>query len=147
MKRSVAVVLLATVLAGTSFAQDTMMMSGQREAGDAGAMMAKGGTVPFTTLEEARALAENGPTVLFFSADWCPLCRADLRELDERMSDLGDITVVIVNYDRAADLKRKYGVTYQHTYVQIDAEGEKLALWSGGGVDGILKHTMAEEER
>ena len=107
-------------------------------------MMMLGGKVPFTNLEDARALAEKGPTVLFFNADWCPLCRADLADIDARISDLGDVTVVVVDYDHAGDLKTKYGVTYQHTYVQIDGKGEKLALWSGGGVDRILKRILRE---
>jgi len=34
----------------------------------------------------------------------------------------------------------KYGITVQDTYVQIGAMGEKLAIWNGGGVQGILKN-------
>jgi thiol-disulfide isomerase/thioredoxin len=96
--------------------------------------------VLFTTLKAAEALAAKGPTVLLFAADWCPTCQADLKELNTSGSRLGNITVVVVDYDKAADLKARYGVTYQHSYVQIDATGKKLALWSGGGIDGILAH-------
>ena len=45
-----------------------------------------------------------------------------------------------MDYDKAADLKNRYDITYQHTYVQIDGMGRKLGVWSGGGVDGILSH-------
>ena len=106
------------------------------------AMMSTGGKVLFMSLDEAQSLAMAGPTVLFFNADWCPLCRADLRQIDARLSELGNITVVVVDYDRNARLRRKYGVTYQHTYVQIGTDGEKLALWNGGGVDGILSNVV-----
>ncbi len=105
-------------------------------------MMSSGGKVDFMGLDDARMLAAKGPTVLFFHADWCPICRADMRQIDSRLSELGDITVVVVNYDNAAELKKRYGVTYQHTYVQIDGDGKKIALWSGGGVDGILKNVV-----
>jgi len=98
--------------------------------------------VLFTDLKAAQMLAAEGPTVLFFSADWCPTCQAAMKELDGEAARLGDITVVVVNYDRASDLKRKYGISYQHTYVQIDAEGNKIALWSGGGIDGVLKNVV-----
>ncbi len=37
-----------------------------------------------------------------------------------------DISVVVVNYDRSSELKKKYVVTYQHTYVQIDDSGETI---------------------
>jgi hypothetical protein len=36
------------------------------------------------------------------------------------------------------DLKKKYGITMQDTYVQIGPMGEKVAIWNGGGVQGIL---------
>ena len=86
--------------------------------------------------------AEIGPTVLFFYADWCPTCKTAMRDIDSRIPDLGNITVVVVDYDKENQLKRKYGITYQHTYVQIDPMGEKVALWSGGAVDDILKKTV-----
>ena len=54
---------------------------------------------------------------------------------------MNGITVVVVNYDNAADLKKRFGVTTQHTYVQIDAEGGKVAIWNGGGVDTIVNKT------
>ena len=99
-----------------------------------------GHKVLFTTLPAAEALAAKGPTVLMFAADWCPICQADLKDINAHGSRLGGITVVVVDYDKAADLKSRYGITYQHTYVQIDAMGKKLGVWSGGGVDGILSH-------
>jgi len=106
------------------------------------AMMSSGRKVLFTSLDDARMLAAAGPSVLFFHADWCPLCRADMREIDSRLNELGNITVVVVDYDRQAELKKMYGITYQHTYVQIDGEGQKVAIWNGGGVDGILENVV-----
>ena len=88
----------------------------------------------------AQALAEKGPTVLFFAADWCPTCRVALNDINANGARMNEVTVVVVDYDKAADLKAKYGVTSLHTYVQIDAQGEKLAIWNGGGVDGIVKN-------
>ena len=102
--------------------------------------MSRGGKVAFTDLAGASRLAETGPTVLFFHADWCPTCRHAMGQIDSRLHELGDITVVVVDYDSSPELKKKYAVTYQHTYVQIDGEGEKIALWNGGDVDGILEN-------
>jgi thioredoxin 1 len=50
--------------------------------------------------------------------------------------------VVIVDYDHYPELKKMFGITYQHTYVQIDGEAKKIALWNGGGVDGILDNVV-----
>ena len=102
--------------------------------------MSTGQKVLFSTLRAAEAIAANGPAVLMFAADWCPICQADLKDINAHGSRLGDVTVVVVDYDKSADLKTRYGITYQHTYVQIDAMGRKLGVWSGGGVDGILSH-------
>jgi thioredoxin 1 len=125
-----------------------MMMNPADETEDAGSMMADdtmvktGGKVSFTDLDTARSIAAEGPAVLFFSADWCPTCQVAMKDINEHIKQLGDITVVVVNYDKTPDLKEKYMVTYQHTFVQIDENGEKIAVWNGGGVSGILKNTV-----
>jgi thiol-disulfide isomerase/thioredoxin len=100
-----------------------------------------GRKVIFSTPADAQALAAKGPTVLFFAADWCPTCQAALKDINANGERMTVITIVVVDYDRSADLKRRYGVTTQHTFVQIDADGAKLAAWNGGGVDVIVKNT------
>ena len=99
--------------------------------------------VIFTDLAAAEAYAANGPAVLFFAADWCPYCQADLTDINEHGAMLGkDITIVVVNYDTAHSLKAKYGVAVQDTFVQIDRNGKMITAWNGGGVDGINSHVM-----
>jgi thiol-disulfide isomerase/thioredoxin len=78
------------------------------------------------------ARAENGKVVLFFRASWCPSCKAldtDLRL--NRTSIPKDVTILDVDYDTETALKATYGVTYQHTLVQVDASGAQLAKWNG----------------
>jgi thiol-disulfide isomerase/thioredoxin len=94
--------------------------------------------VIFKNLASAEALAMKNPTVLFFAADWCPNCQADLKDINANGSRLGKVNVVVVDYDKSVELKAKYGITVQDSYVQIDSMGAKLAIWNGGGVDGIL---------
>jgi thiol-disulfide isomerase/thioredoxin len=104
------------------------------------AAMGSGMKTAYTSLESAEALAAKNPTVLFFSADWCPYCQADLKDINANGKKLGKVNVVVVDYDRSADVKNRYGVTMQDTYVQIGAMGEKITAWNGGGVDSILKN-------
>jgi len=99
--------------------------------------------VIFKDLKSAEALAANNPTVLFFAADWCPACQMDLKDINANGSRLGKVNVVVVDYDKSANLKAMYGVTVQDTFVQIDAKGAKLSIWNGGGVDGVLAHLKA----
>ena len=98
--------------------------------------------VIFTTLDAAKALAAKRPTVLFFAADWCPYCQADLRDINANGDRLGDVAIVVADYDKTAELKAKYRITVQDTFVQIDANGKQKAVWAGGGVDGILSHIV-----
>ncbi|HTP60111.1 MAG TPA: redoxin domain-containing protein [Spirochaetia bacterium] len=103
-----------------------------------------GTKVIFTTLEAAEALAARQPTVLFFAADWCPYCQADLKDINANGSRLGNVAIVVANYDTEKKLKAQYGITVQDTFVQIDSSGAIKAIWrsGGGGVDGILSHIV-----
>lgn len=123
-------------------AEGSMMMSSQAaEKASPRLAPSTGKKVIFTSLPDAQALAEKGPAVLFFAADWCPTCIAALRDINANGAKLGNIAVIVVDYDAAADLKARYGVTSQHTFVQIDPRGAQVSAWNGGGVDAILKNT------
>lgn len=76
------------------------------------------------------AAFEDGNTVLFFYAAWCPDCQ----KTDASIQDTGvpeDINIVKIDFDNANDLRKKYGVTQQHTYVLIGPGGEELKKWTG----------------
>lgn len=78
------------------------------------------------------ALAQKGKVVLFFHASWCPTCRNLDADIKAHLKDIpSDVTILDVDYDTSGPLKQKYGVTIQHTLVQVDATGMKLAKWTG----------------
>jgi len=78
--------------------------------------------------------------VLFFKANWCATCTGADQELSQQTSQLpADITVFKVNFDRETQLRTKYGVTTQHTFVQVDSQGQLVKIWNGGGVEQLLK--------
>jgi thiol-disulfide isomerase/thioredoxin len=94
----------------------------------------------FVDLAAASSYASKGPVVLFFAAAWCPYCQADLRDINANGARLGtDVTIFIVDYDKSADLKARYGIAVQDSFVQIDAGSRALATWNGGGVDAIAR--------
>ncbi len=103
---------------------DAMMMGGQYVAYDA------------TKL----AFAKEGNVVLFFRASWCPTCRALDADIKANLSQIPkDVLILDVDYDKSAELKKQYGVTYQHTLVQVDADGKMIAKWSGSeGLKALL---------
>lgn len=80
---------------------------------------------------EKLAQAETGDVVLFFRADWCPTCRALDADIRSNLENIPtDVTILDVDYDNSTALKQKYGVTYQHTLVQVDASGNQIIKWT-----------------
>jgi thioredoxin 1 len=78
------------------------------------------------------ANAQDGNVVLFFNASWCPDCRATVNDINANLGDIpSDLTILSVDYDTYTDLRKQYGVTYQHTFVQVDENGNQLKKWSG----------------
>ena len=75
--------------------------------------------------------AKDSKRVLYFYASWCPSCIAGDRAL-KKADLLEGVVVFKTDYDVATNLKQKYGVVRQHTFVQVDEEGEKVSSWSGG---------------
>ena len=80
---------------------------------------------------EKLALAQKGKVVLFFHADWCPICRQFDAEAKANPTIVPDgVHILKVDFDTAIALRQKYGVTVQHTFVQVDAAGATLGKWS-----------------
>lgn len=75
------------------------------------------------------AVLKDGKTkVLFFAAGWCPECKEHDAALKTWFPS-GEFTrsVYKVDYDTAKDLKAKYNVVYQHTFVVVDGQGNKVS--------------------
>ena len=68
--------------------------------------------------------------VYFFHAPWCPTCRATEKAIGRDGIPAG-LTLVKVDFDTENDLRKKYGVTTQHTFVQVDPSGDELTKWTG----------------
>lgn len=116
---------------------EQMMEEGDDMKGE-GEMMKKEGEMMISTgsyetyAPEKLAQANEGDVVLFFRASWCPTCRTLDADIKAHLKDIpAGVTILDVNYDNSLDLKKKYGVTYQHTLVQVDAQGNQITKWSG----------------
>lgn len=98
---------------------------------------------PYTTYspELVSQYANQGKkVVLFFHAAWCPTCKAAEKDITERINEIpNDIVILKVDYDTSSELKKKYNITYQHTFVQVDANGNAITIWNGGDLDDIIK--------
>jgi len=81
----------------------------------------------------------DGDIVLFFHASWCPSCRTQDAAITNGAAEIpADLTILKVDYDSSTELKRKYNVVTQHTFVQVDGEGNEITKWLGGSTLAAL---------
>jgi thiol-disulfide isomerase/thioredoxin len=117
--------------------KDAMMMKNdsmmkKEETSMAGDTMMKSGSYESYTAEKVGAASATHDIVLFFRASWCPTCISVDKDIKANLSQIpSSLTILDVNYDKSAELKKKYGVTYQHTFVQVAADGTLIKKWSG----------------
>lgn len=70
------------------------------------------------------ALADSGKVLIFFNASWCPTCRAAVKDINNNLDAIKPgLTILSADYDKETELKRKYGVVTQHTFVQVNSDG------------------------
>jgi len=82
---------------------------------------------------EKLAFADEGNVVIFFRASWCPSCKALNEDIKDSLGNIPENLVILdADYDEETEMKQKYGVTTQHTLVQVDSEGTMIQKWSGG---------------
>lgn len=102
----------------------------------------------FSYVEYSKSALDNAVNkrrVLFFYASWCSTCKpadVDLKANSNKIPT--DVAVIRVNYNdketeqEEKDLAKKYGVTYQHTFIQIDGQGNEVVKWNGGQTKELL---------
>ena len=84
-------------------------------------------------------------TILFFHAPWCGDCQAFDKVLREGPIPAG-VQILKVDYDSRQDLRQKYGVTKQSTFVELDDDDDDHDhdIWVGYGqeksINAILRN-------
>lgn len=122
---------------------DDAMMEAEPTKDDGKMMEESSRYLPFTSTVLAKSSTPR--RVLYFYASWCPTCIPANADFEKNASMLpADLTVIRVNYndpDTDEDEKAlavKYGITYQHTFVQIDQSGNTITTWNGGATKELL---------
>lgn len=112
--------------------KNEMMKKEDQVIGTDDSMIKKAGLyVPYEASK--LAMANSGDVVLFFKASWCPSCRTLDSNIKANLDTIpSGLTILELDYDTATAFKQQYGVTTQHTLVQVDADGTLIKKWSGG---------------
>lgn len=93
--------------------------------------------VAFSDDNLKKATENDGKAIVFFHAGWCPMCQAAEKDFRENFDEVpSDVTILKTDYDTSTELKAKYGITMQDTWVQVDKEGTEITKWNSGG-EGI----------
>lgn len=82
--------------------------------------------------------------VLFFNALWCSTCKQARGNFEASLSEIPeDLTIVLVDFDDSIELRKKYGVTVQHTFIQIDSAGDAIGKFSGSVTIAEIESQLA----
>jgi len=103
--------------------------------------VAAGDYIPYESFVTSGDKYSDSKGVLFFNAVWCSTCQQARDNIEASLGEIPeDLVIVVVDFDSSIDLRKKYGVTVQHTFIEIDSAGEPLGKWSGSvTVDQIVE--------
>lgn len=127
---------------GAMMAKDDQKMMSEDKLESSDVMMEKSGSYKDYSASTVSSEQDAGnKVVLFFHAPWCPFCRTADSAFKSSMDKIpAGVTVLKTDYDSNTELKTKYGVTTQHTFVQIDDSGNLVTKWVSGDIDTLLKN-------
>jgi thiol-disulfide isomerase/thioredoxin len=117
----------------------------EKESGaiEEGAVMTKEGSyVTLADYDKDPSKYADSKKVYFFHASWCPICQGIDKEITADTSKIpAGVTLIKTDFDSSTELRQKYGVTTQYTFVQVDNNGDETAQWSATSlskaIDGI----------
>ena len=94
-------------------------------------------------IEEVPQDYRNRQRWLFFHASWCPVCHQLEEDIVKNKDQIPpEVVIFKVDFDKAENLKKRYGVTLQTTFVSIDSQGDKIKsqrLYSSPTLEELVK--------
>ena len=98
------------------------------------------------TKETYDSLLGQSPVVLYFHANWCPVCIQLDSDISGAIADFpAGSTILKLDFDEEIELRQEYGVTVQSTLITINAAGEvveKLSAPSNSDLIAAIEKTL-----
>lgn len=125
--------------------------NGNAETSMQGGMLARN-YYQYTVSDYQQLRGQEKPVLLYFYANWCPTCAAQEPIMVKAMNDgvSNGVVALRVNYnDTDTDesekaLAQEFSITYQHTFVLLDAGGEVVDIINGQQSAADLKKLFAK---
>lgn len=154
----ISLVILALIFAAVAFvlvskkadapaADETRSSSSQTQSSEPGQTAEPEQNVSnsgvYTEYDEAKLASSKGRDYLFFHAPWCPQCRAIESSINAGGNIPSGVTIFKVDYDTSQDLRKKYGVTQQTTFVSVDNQGnfiDKYVAYDNPSIDSVVEN-------
>ncbi|MBI4065218.1 hypothetical protein HY409_02525 [Candidatus Gottesmanbacteria bacterium] len=145
MKKIIGIVVAVLVVGGILFTvKSTSSPTYTRETQPPQVASQTDRYIPYS--ETAFDAAADKRRVLYFHAPWCPTCRPLDKALSDNPNQIPEGVVILkTDYDSETALKTRYGVTYQHTFVEVDKVGNALQTWNGGDVNDIINRLKTKQ--
>lgn len=87
---------------------------------------------------EYLALKGKEPFVLFFHANWCPICRRMEKDISADLENYPKGTKFLkADFDTETELKKEYGIKIQSTVVVLDESGEAIYTAQDPALDDL----------
>jgi len=101
----------------------------------------------YTEYNEAELANSKGDSYLFFHAPWCPQCRSIEKSINAGGHIPKGVTIYKVDYDSNQELRKKYDVTLQTTFVHVDNKGvfiDKYVAYDSPSIDSVVENFISK---
>ena len=83
---------------------------------------------------------KNRKLIYFFKTDWCFACKVVSADARANLNLIpSNVVFVELDFDTENELRERYQVTVQTTFVQVDKDGNKINMWRADNIKDALR--------
>jgi thiol-disulfide isomerase/thioredoxin len=102
-------------------------------------MAKQGNYITLADFKKDMSKYKDNAKIYFFHATWCPVCQSVNKAIEADPSKIpAGATIIKTDFDKETELRQKYGVTYQYTFVQVDNDGNQIKKWSASNLNDVV---------